>query len=68
MSISTSSIASSANVRDGLSMVMAKKALDQMRTEGRQAAELVQSAASVGRSQPAASSGVVSGGRVDLYA
>ena len=62
-----SSIASSANVRDGLSIMMARMAQDQMRQEGAGAIQMIESAAEVGR-QTKPSVMVSSSGRVDGYA
>jgi hypothetical protein len=67
-----SSIASNADVASQLSMVMARKAQDQMRSEGQAALRMIDAASQASKSRPSqaliGSGGVTSGGRVDLYA
>jgi len=70
--MNVSSIASQADTANQLSMIMAKKAQDQMRSEGQAALQMLDSASKVGTSKPASAligtGGVTSGGRVDMYA
>jgi ribosomal protein L6P/L9E len=61
------SIASNASTSNGLSIMMAKKANDQMKIEGLNALKMIESAASVQRLN-APTAVVSSGGRVDGYA
>ena len=72
MSPSLSSIASHADVTSQLSMVMARKAQDQMRSDGQAALQMLDSASKVGATRASqaliGTGGVTSGGRVDMYA